>query len=102
MQAKYEKHDEMMREKFPTEHVEIFRDLVLAILALEDAVEERERVRWNENDRDNSDPTYEELDAEVHAAYNGITEAAIDLTVKGRLGSYMAARLRERREALAS
>jgi hypothetical protein len=70
--------DGMMRKRFPPEQYEFFNKLVLAILNLEDALEERERIRWQRDEDWCPDaPSYELLDAQVSEARHAVVGEAI-------------------------
>lgn len=90
MKTNCEMRDEKMREMYPAKHYELFGELIHAILEMEDAVEEREFVRWKIDELHNlggsNHPTYEQRNAEVTAAINKIISEAIGIAVRGDIG----------------
>jgi hypothetical protein len=85
--AKWLAREDALHKAFKPQHELLFGDFSHAIVDLEDAVEARECVRWQRNDRhyfdDYADMTYGGLDAKVREARRRVVDEAIKLAASG-------------------
>ena len=96
MKTDYEMRDELMREKSPELH-KLLGGLIHAIMALEDAVQQRTYVleKRFDDDFDNSAfPTYAECEAEANAAISKIIAETIEIAMRGNLAAAIVRRLK--------
>ena len=102
MKTDYEMRDELMREKSPELH-KFFGGLIYAIMAFEDAVQQRTYVleKRFDDDFDNSAfPTYAECDAVANAAIDKIIAETIEIAVRGNLAAAIVRRLKNENRGL--